>query len=112
MLYIDSIEKFGTDKPDLRNPLIIQDFTKNFEFSSFKIFSENIKKGSIVKGVKAPKTSGHPRAWFDKLNDWARKQGQKGLGYIIFDENKGKGPIANNLKLVIVILSINHVILV
>ena len=96
--YMDSIEKFGTDKPDLRNPLIIQDFTKNFEFSSFKIFSENIKKGSIVKGVKAPKTSGHPRAWFDKLNDWARKQGQKGLGYIIFDENKGKGPIANNLS--------------
>ncbi len=96
--YKDSLENFGTDKPDLRNPLIINDFTEDFDGASFKIFSENIKKGFIVKGIKAPKTSNYPRAWFDKLNDWARNNGQKGLGYIIFEENRGKGPIANNLS--------------
>ena len=96
--YKDSIEKYGTDKPDLRNPLIITDLTECFMDSGFKIFENNIKNGQVVKGIRAPKSSDKPRAWFDKLNNWARDQGQKGLGYIIFENGEFKGPIANNLK--------------
>ena len=95
--YRDSIDKYGSDKPDLRNPLIVEDFTEIFSDSGFKIFEENIKKGMIVKGIKVSNSSNKPRAWFDKLNEWARKEGQKGLGYIIYDTD-AKGPIANNLK--------------
>ena len=96
--YKDSMEKYGTDKPDLRNPLIIIDLTECFMDSGFKIFENNIKNGQVVKGIRAPKSSDKPRAWFDKLNNWARDHGQKGLGYIIFEGNEFKGPIANNLK--------------
>ncbi len=96
--YKDSINLYGTDKPDLRNPLVIKDVTKSFENSGFKIFEENIKKGFVVKAIKAPSSSLKPRAWFDKLNNWARENGQKGLGYVIFENNEFKGPIAKNLK--------------
>ena len=96
--YKDSISLYGTDKPDLRNPLIIKDLTDCFANSGFKIFEDNIKKGFVVKAIKAPGSSTKPRGWFDKLNDWARDNGQKGLGYIIFENNEFKGPIAKNLK--------------
>ncbi len=94
----DAIEKYGTDKPDLRNPLIIKDVSQFFIDSGFKIFEENVKKGKIVKGIKVPNSADKPRAWFDKLNEWARLNGQKGLGYIICSQDNYKGPIANNLK--------------
>ena len=94
----DAIEKYGTDKPDLRNPLIIQDVSNYFVDSGFKIFEDNVRKGKVVKGIKVPNSSEKPRGWFDKLNEWARANGQKGLGYIICNENDYKGPIANNLK--------------
>ncbi len=96
--YTESIKKYGTDKPDLRNPLEIEDATECFKNSGFKIFENNINKGYVVKGIKAPSSSKKPRSWFDKLNDWARDNGQKGLGYIIYEQNKFLGPIANNLK--------------
>ncbi len=96
--YKDSIEHYGTDKPDLRNPLLIRDLTECFIDSNFKIFEENVKKGMVVKGIKAPASGNQPRAWFDKLNNWARANGQKGLGYIILLDNEYKGPIANNVK--------------
>ncbi len=96
--YKDSISLYGTDKPDLRNPLIIIDATKCFTKSGFKIFEENIEKGFVVKAIKTQGSSTKPRGWFDKLNNWARDEGQKGLGYIIFENNEFKGPIANNLK--------------
>ena len=96
--YKDSLNLYGTDKPDLRNPLIINDVTSCFTNSGFKIFEENIKKGFVVKAIKTPKSSSKPRAWFDKLNNWARDNGQKGLGYIIFENNEFKGPIAKNLN--------------
>ena len=96
--YKDSVSLYGTDKPDLRNPLIIKDVTDCFANSGFKIFEDNIKKGFVVKAIKAPGSSIKPRGWFDKLNDWARDNGQKGLGYIIFENNEFKGPIAKNLK--------------
>ncbi len=96
--YSDSMELYGTDKPDLRNPLIINDFTEFFLGSGFKIFEKNIELGMIVKGIKVPDCSSKSRAWFDKMNEWSRSNGQKGLGYIIFEDNCAKGPIANNLK--------------
>ena len=94
----ESIEKYGTDKPDLRNPLIICDLTDCFIDSGFKIFEDNIRKGFVVKGIRAPNSADKPRGWFDKLNNWARENDQKGLGYIIYSDNEFKGPIAKNLK--------------
>ncbi len=97
--YLDSMERYGTDKPDLRNPLIISDVTKCFRSSGFRIFESNIEKGCVVKAIKAPNSSSKPRAWFDKLNEWARKdEGQKGLGYVILEDNDFKGPISNNMN--------------
>ena len=96
--FFDSLKTYGTDKPDLRNPLIIKDASSCFENSGFKIFENNLKKGGVVKGIKAPMSAKKPRSWFDKLNLWARENGQKGLGYIILDEQKFLGPIASNLK--------------
>ncbi len=96
--YEDSINNYGTDKPDLRNPLLIVDLTDCFSNSGFKIFEENVNKGMVVRGIKAPHSADKPRAWFDKLNTWARNYGQKGLGYIICLNNEFKGPIASNIK--------------
>ena len=96
--YAESLDKFGTDKPDLRNPLYINDITNCFEDSGFKIFEENIKRGHVIKSIKLPESSNQPRAWFDKMNDWARKNNQKGLGYIVFEDSEFKGPIAKNMK--------------
>ena len=58
----------------------------------------NIERGHVVKGIRAPNSSQKPRAWFDKLNQWARDNGQKGLGYVVFEENEFKGPISNNMN--------------
>jgi len=96
--YNEALEKYGTDKPDLRNPLIIDDYTFIFSKSEFKIFSEQINKGSIVKGIKVNNTADKPRSFFDKLNLWAREEGSAGLGYINFHENEFRGPIAKNLS--------------
>ena len=97
--YMEAMEKYGSDKPDLRNPLIIEDVTEAFRGSSFSIFASNIEKGAVVKAIRAPHTSEKPRSWFDGLNDWARENKAKGLGYIVFDANgEEKGPIAKNLS--------------
>ena len=95
--YEDALEIYGTDKPDLRNPLIIKDCTNSFINSNFKIFNDQIKKGSIVKGIVVDDTADKPRSFFDKLNEWAREEGAAGLGYINFVDNSYKGPIAKNL---------------
>ena len=96
--YHESLSKYGTDKPDLRNPLIINDYSKVFENSGFKIFAEKINSGCIVKGIVIEKTSEKPRSFFDKLNNWARDEGSAGLGYISFINGEYKGPIAKNLS--------------
>ncbi len=96
--YHESLSKYGTDKPDLRNPLIINDYTKVFENSGFKIFTEKINSGCIVKGIVIGKTSEKPRSFFDKLNNWARDEGSAGLGYISLINGEYKGPIAKNLS--------------
>ncbi len=96
--YLESLEKYGTDKPDLRNPLIISDYTNTFKDSNFKIFSQQIEKGFVVKGIIVQNTADKPRSFFDKLNNWAREEGAAGLGYISFIDNNFKGPIAKNLS--------------
>ena len=96
--YFDSLDKYGTDKPDLRNPLLISDYTEVFSGSNFKIFAEQISKGFIVKGILVNNLGDKPRSFFDKLNDWAREEGAAGLGYIIYINNEFKGPIAKNLS--------------
>ncbi|TNE57429.1 MAG: aspartate--tRNA ligase, partial [Alphaproteobacteria bacterium] len=99
--YKDALLKYGTDKPDLRNPIEIVDLTEEFadESVSFKAFQGVIEKGGVVRGIPAPGAGERPRSFFDKLNDWARKEmDAPGLGYVIFEEVdgklSGKGPIA------------------
>jgi len=95
--YDEAMLKYGSDKPDLRNPIIIADVTEAFRDSSFGIFARAIEKGAVVRAIPAPAAAGQPRGWFDKLNEWAREQGAGGLGYIQFAAEGPKGPIAKNL---------------
>ncbi|MHA1550156.1 MAG: aspartate--tRNA ligase [Alphaproteobacteria bacterium] len=96
----DAMEKYGIDKPDLRNPLEIFDVTEEFKGSSFSIFANLIEKGFVVKAIPAPKSLEKPRSWFDKLNGWAQDNGAKGLGYITYTaDGEPKGPIAKNIDL-------------
>lgn len=95
--YAESMLKFGTDKPDLRNPLEIADVTDVFQGSDFSLFSKAIEQGSIVRAIPAPNTATYPRSFFDKMNEWAREQGAGGLGYIVFTSEGPKGPIAKFL---------------
>ncbi|MFN8723901.1 MAG: aspartate--tRNA ligase [Rhodospirillales bacterium] len=88
--------KYGSDKPDLRNPLVIADVTDVFRRDDveFKAFRGVIDKGGVVRAIRAPAVADRPRSFFDKLNDWARGLGAPGLGYILFEAGGGKGPIA------------------
>ena len=95
--YDESLELYGTDKPDLRNPLLVKDYTDVFKDSDFKIFSNHIEKNYKVKGIIVNETANKPRSFFDKLNNWAREEGAAGLGYISFNDNEHMGPIAKNL---------------
>jgi aspartyl-tRNA synthetase len=95
--YNDAMLKYGTDKPDLRNPLVIADVTDEFNEASvtFNAFKNLIKAGGVVRAIPGPGAAAQPRSFFDKLNDWARQDmGAPGLGYIVFDADGGKGPIA------------------
>ena len=98
--YQDSMLKYGTDKPDLRNPIHIFDVTTIMKREDVKldIFKKLIAEGSIVRAIPAPKTSSKPRSFFDNFNNWAKEEGAKGLGYITLEKDKekfiGKGPIA------------------
>ena len=102
--YKESIEKYGTDKPDLRNPLLIKDITSFFidDEVDFKVFKNLIKKGAVAKAIVAPIGKDKPRSFYDKLNQWAREQGASGLGYIYFEKVNnnltGIGPIAKNIS--------------
>jgi aspartyl-tRNA synthetase len=98
--YNTAITNYGTDKPDLRNPLLIEDLTELFKSEEIKldIFKKIINAGGIVKSIKTENTSKKPRSFFDNLNKWALDQGAKGLAYINFEMEKdqlvGKGPIS------------------
>ena len=93
----DAMLKYGSDKPDLRNPIEIADVTETWRGTEFKIFAGAIDKGAVVRAIPAPGAASQPRSFFDKLNDWARGEGAGGLGYIIFGDGEGKGPIAKFL---------------
>ncbi|TNE35017.1 MAG: aspartate--tRNA ligase, partial [Alphaproteobacteria bacterium] len=93
----EAMLKYGSDKPDLRNPIVISDVTEPFTGSGFGLFAKSITSGSIVRAIPAPGAGDRPRSFFDKMNDWARKEGAGGLGYIIFKDGEAKGPIAKNL---------------
>ena len=95
--YADALMKYGSDKPDLRNPLIITDVADVFRGSDFAVFAGAIEKGNVVRGIRAPNAADRPRSFFDKLNGWAQEQGAKGLGYVTFAEGTAKGPIAKFL---------------
>lgn len=95
--YRESMLKYGSDKPDLRNPIILADVTEVFRGSGFGVFARNIENGAVVRGIPAPGAATRPRSFFDKTNDWARQEGAAGLGYIIFDNGEAKGPIAKFL---------------
>ncbi len=98
--YKDALDKYGTDKPDLRNPIELIEATELFKSNDvkLKIFKDIISKGGIVKAIPVPNTFSKPRSFFDGLNNWAISEGASGLAYITFDKenNKinGKGPIA------------------
>jgi aspartyl-tRNA synthetase len=101
--YAEAMLKYGSDKPDFRNPLIIADVTQEFARAdvTFNAFKNVIKSGGVVRAIPAPGAASQPRSFFDKLNDWAKGEGAAGLGYVIFEGNDfgftGKGPIAKFL---------------
>ncbi len=96
--YAEALLKYGTDKPDLRNPIVIADVTEAFRDSGFGIFARAVAGGAAVRAIPAPGAASRPRSFFDKLNEWAREQGMAGLGYIQFEGGEAKGPIAKNLE--------------
>jgi aspartyl-tRNA synthetase len=95
--YDEALLKYGSDKPDLRNPLLISEVRDVFRGSGFKVFAGAVAEGAVVRAISVPGIAAQPRSFFDKLNDWARGEGAPGLGYIIFAEGAAKGPIAKFL---------------
>ncbi|MBM3507085.1 MAG: aspartate--tRNA ligase [Alphaproteobacteria bacterium] len=95
--YKESMLKYGNDKPDLRNPIVIADVSEAFKGSGFGIFAKAIDAGGVVRAIPAPGAASQPRSFFDKMNDWAKEEGYPGLGYIIFEGDAAKGPIASKL---------------
>ena len=94
--YAEAMLKYGTDKPDLRNPLIISDVTSHFEKSGFGLFEKIVGGGGRVRVIPAPDTHEKSRKFFDEMNDWARKEGFAGLGYVTRKGGEFGGPIAKN----------------
>jgi aspartyl-tRNA synthetase len=96
--YAEALSKYGTDKPDLRNPIVMQDVSEAFRGSGFKIFARILETpGNAVWAIPAPK--GGNRAFCDRMNSWAQGEGQPGLGYIFWREGEegGAGPLAKNI---------------
>jgi aspartyl-tRNA synthetase len=99
--YDDAIRKYGTDKPDLRNPIEMQDVSEHFRGSGFKVFAGILDKDARNQVWAIPAKTGGSRAFCDRMNSWAQGEGQPGLGYIFWREEGGKlegaGPIAKNI---------------
>lgn len=95
--YAEAMAKYGSDKPDLRNPLVMQDVSEHFRGSGFKVFARILEgEKNRVWAIPAPK--GGSRAFCDRMNSWAQGEGQPGLGYLMVKEDgEGQGPIANNI---------------
>jgi aspartyl-tRNA synthetase len=95
----EAMLKYGSDKPDLRNPIEIFDASEIFEGSGFEVFANAVAGGGVVRAIPAPDTAGKPRSWFDKLAEFATKElGLGGLAYISFADGEAKGPVAKKLK--------------
>jgi aspartyl-tRNA synthetase len=96
--YAEAIVKYGSDKPDLRNPIEMADVTEQFRDSGFKVFASQIAADPKVEVWAIPAPTGGSRAFCDRMNSWAQSEGQPGLGYIFFrDDGDGAGPIAKNI---------------
>ncbi len=95
--YAEAMRKYGTDKPDLRNPIVMEDVTDHFRGSGFKIFAGMIEMDQNTRVWAIPAKGGGSRAFCDRMNSWAQSEGQPGLGYIFFREGEGAGPIAKNI---------------
>ncbi|MEP3598991.1 MAG: aspartate--tRNA ligase [Stappiaceae bacterium] len=97
----EALRKYGSDKPDLRNPIIMDDVTEHFAGSGFKIFARMIESDPKVQVWAIPAKTGGSRAFCDRMNSWAQSEGQPGLGYIFFREEggtvEGAGPLAKNI---------------
>ncbi|WP_430436304.1 aspartate--tRNA ligase [Oceanibaculum nanhaiense] len=94
--FAEALLKYGSDKPDLRNPLIISDVTDIFADTDFAVFRKNIEKGAVVRAIPGPNCGS--RAVCDRMNSWAQSMGAPGMGYIMFAEGEGRGPIAKFLS--------------
>ncbi|MFC0304251.1 aspartate--tRNA ligase [Rhizorhabdus histidinilytica] len=94
--YRDAMLRYGSDKPDLRNPLEITDVTEHFKGSGFGLFARIVEGGGVVRAIPAPGAGAKSRKFFDDMNDWARAQGHAGLGYINIKGGEAGGPIAKN----------------
>ena len=94
--YREALLKYGSDKPDLRNPLLIADVGEHFVGSGFGLFAGLVEKGMSVRAVPAPRTAEKSRKFFDEMNDWARGEGFAGLGYATRKAGEWGGPIAKN----------------
>lgn len=93
--FADAMLKYGTDKPDLRIPLEIQDVTETFRDSGFSIFAKAVAGGAVVRAVPGPDCGN--RAFADRMNSWAQGEGAPGMGYIIYAEGEARGPVAKAL---------------
>jgi len=94
--YRDSMLKYGSDKPDLRNPILISDVSEHFRGSGFGLFDKLVSEGQVVRAIPAPNTADKSRKFFDDMNNWARSEGHAGLGYITQKGGELGGPIAKN----------------
>ncbi|MEK6637448.1 MAG: aspartate--tRNA ligase [Pseudomonadota bacterium] len=94
--YRESMLRYGSDKPDLRNPLLVHDVTEHFRMSGFGLFERIVGDGGVVRVVAAPNTAEKSRKYFDEMNDWARGEGHAGLGYVTCKGGEFGGPIAKN----------------
>ena len=96
--YREAIRRFGSDKPDLRNPLEMIDVTELFRNCDFKAFAGTVADGGVVRAIKAPKVAGKPRKFFDDMIAFAQENGAKGMAYIIWSEGTEKSPIVKFLS--------------
>ena len=94
--YKEALLKYGTDKPDLRNPLLITEVSDHFKGSGFGLFAGLVEKGALVRAIPAPGTAEKSRKFFDDMNEWARSEGFAGLGYATRKGGEWGGPIAKN----------------
>jgi aspartyl-tRNA synthetase len=94
--YAESMLKYGNDKPDLRNPIVISDVSQHFVGSGFGIFAKLVEAGNVVRAIPSPGTAEKSRKFFDDMNEWARSEGYTGLGYVTRKGGDFGGPIAKN----------------